>query len=437
MPAPTQTTRRSFLKNSTLAAGGFWVAGRANDLTAAEKSPNEKLNIGIIGVNNRGRANTGGVRSENIVALCDIDDRYLDTASKKFPKAARFYDWRKLCEQKDIDAVVISTTDHTHAPAAVMAMRHGKHVYCEKPLAHTVEEARLVRETYKSSKVATQMGTQIHATDNYRRVVELVQAGAIGPVREAHVWCGRSISQVGRLPGVPEIPKHLHWDLWLGPAKDRPFNPGYLPGNLTWNRWWSFGNGVLGDMGSHLIDLPFWALDLKHPTKVRAEGPPVNEYCNPAWMIATWEHPATDTRPAVTLKWYHHHRRPESPPGVDLRKWGIGVMFVGDKGQLVADYGKRILLPAEKFKDYQPPEPSIPKSLGHYREWIHAAKTGAPTLCNFDYSGALIENNLLGNVAFRLGEEISWNAENLTATGLPDAERFIKKDYRKGWDPRV
>ncbi|MEE2705930.1 MAG: Gfo/Idh/MocA family oxidoreductase [Planctomycetota bacterium] len=424
--------RRGFLKQSAVLGGGFWVAGAG----AAEesKSPNEKLNIGIVGVNSRGRANTGGVRSENIVALCDIDDNYLNQASKQFPKAARFNDWRKLCEQKNIDAVVISTADHTHAAAAVAAMRSGKHVYCEKPLAHTVEEARIVRETYRASKVATQMGTQIHATDNYRRVVELVQSGAIGTVREAHVWCGRTSGEVGVLPTVAEIPKHLHWDLWLGPTADRGFNPGYLPGNLTWNRWWDFGNGVLGDMGSHLIDLPYWALDLKHPTKCSAEGPPVHQYSNPPWMIVNWQHPPTDRRAAVTLKWYHHKKRPKSPPGINLAAWHIGVMFVGDEGQLVADYGRRVLLPAEKYKDFQAPPKTIPKSLGHHREWINAAKTGAPTLCNFEYSGALIEHNLLGNVAYRLGEEITWDAEKLEAKNLPEAERYIKKRYRKGWD---
>ncbi len=430
-----EMNRRGFVKRVGLAGAAVVTSGVWSELAAGESaSPNEKLNIGIIGVNNRGRANTGGVSSENIVALCDIDDNYLADGKKRFPKAATFNDWRKLCEEKSIDAVVVSTADHTHAPASVMAMQHGKHVYCEKPLAHTVEEARIVRETFRKSKVATQMGTQIHATDNYRRVVELVQAGAVGRIREAHVWCGRTSGKVGRLPGGQTVPSHLHWDLWLGPASERPFNQGYLPGNLTWNRWWDFGNGVLGDMGSHLIDLPYWALDLKHPTSARAEGPEPDEHSNPPWMIVTWEHPATDKRPEVTVKWYHHDKRPTSPPGIDLSKWHIGVMFTGDDGFLVADYGRRVLLPESKFKDFKAPEATIPSSLGHYNEWIHAAKTGAPTLCNFEYSGALIEHNLLGNVAFRLGEEITWDAEKLEAVGNADAERFIKKEYRKGWE---
>ena len=426
------TNRRDFVKAASLAGAGYWIAGASQ--AAPSKSPNEKLNIAIIGVNNRGRANTGGVRSENIAALCDIDDNYLAAAKKQFPKAQTYGDWRKLCDQKSIDAVVVSTADHCHAPAGLAAMRSGKHVYCEKPLGHTVHEARLMREAYKKAKVATQMGTQIHATDNYRRVVELVQGGAIGAVREAHVWCGRTSGKVGPLKAVPKVPAHLHWDLWLGPAAERPFNQGYLPGNLTWNRWWDFGNGVLGDMGSHLIDLPFWALELKHPASVEATGPPVDDYSNPPWMIVTWEHPATDKRPAVTLKWYHHDKRPPSPAGIDLAKWFIGVMFVGEGGQLVADYGRRVLLPKEKFADYKPPQPTIAPSRGHYQEWIQACKTGAPTLCNFDYSGALIENNLLGNVAYRAGQKLTWDAENLKTPGVDVAGRYIHKEYRKGWE---
>ena len=427
----SSATRRSFLKAAGVAGVGFYTsAAVAED----SKSPNEKLNVAIIGAMGRGRANTGGVKSENIVALCDVDERNLNGIAKKYPKATKYFDWRKCLGQKNIDAVVISTADHHHAPCSVAAMRLGKHVYCEKPLAHTPEEARIVREVYKKSKVATQMGTQIHATDNYRRVVELIQGGAIGKVKTAHVWCGRTCGKVTALPEQKPIPAHIKWDLWLGPAADRPYNSGYLPGNLRWNRWWDFGNGVLGDMGSHLIDLPYWALDLKDPTRASAEGPPVDKFSNPPWMICTWDHPANDKRPEVQVKWYHHKKRPKSPPGVDLAKWQIGVMFEGEKGQLVADYGKRVLLPADKFKDYKAPAQTIPKSLGHHKEWIHAAKTGAPTLCNFEYSGALIEHNLLGNVAYRLGKPLEWDAANFKATNAPEADKYLKKKYRKGWN---
>ena len=426
--------RRRFLQttaaSSAVLATGVWSEVSAQD----SDSPNEKLNIGIIGVNGRGRANINGVRNENIVSLCDINDLSLGTARERFPAATHYSDWRRMIEnEKTLDAYVISTTSHTHAPAAVKAMRMGKHVYCEKPLAHTVQEARIMREVFRETGVATQMGTQIHAGNTFRRVVEMVQAGAIGPVREAHVWCNRTSRPGDRPAGTQPIPDHLHWDLWLGPAPERPYHGSYLPGNLTWNRWWDFGNGTLGDMGSHLIDLPWWALELEAPVSAEAEGPAVHPETYPAWLIVTWQHPANDWHGEITLKWYHGGRRPDSPDGINLGQWGNGIMFVGDEGQLVADYGKWKLLPADKFADYEPPEQTIAASPGHYNEWIRGCKEGTPTLCNFDYSGALIENNLLGNVAFRMGQRLDWNSEELAVTNCDEAEPLIRKEYREGW----
>ena len=430
----SSSNRREFLKGAAIAATGFYVAGTA---AAQSSSPNEKLNIGIIGVSGRGGSNTNSVRGENIVALCDIDENRLAGAAGRFPKAKTYVDWRKMLDQKDLDAVVVSTADQVHALASCWAMRRELSVYCEKPLAHSVHEARTVRETYNKhkDKIATQMGTQIHATENYRRVVELVQSGAIGPVREAHAWCGRRGPGGGLPQGEQPVPKHLHWDLWLGPAPFRPYNKSYLPGNLTWNRWWDFGNGTLGDMGSHVIDLPFWALKLRQPLSVETKGDPTpaSPYTNARWMVINWEHPAIEDRPAVKLTWYDGIQRPKVPTGQNLSKWGLGILFVGDKGMLLADYGKHILLPEEKFKDFKRPEPSIPKSLGHHQEWIHACKTGEPTLCNFDYSGMLIEHNLLGNVAYRAGEKLQWDAENLRAKNCPQADQFIRRKYREGW----
>jgi predicted dehydrogenase len=430
-----QLHRRRFLQTTAAAAAASTACGVFSEIAAAESdSPNEKLNIGIVGVAGRGGGNTRSVASENIAALCDIDEGKLAKAKQNYPKATTYIDWRKLNEDKTIDAVVVSTTDFTHAPCAVMAMLNGKHVFSEKPLGHTVEEARIMGDVYRKTKVATQMGTQIHATDNYRRVVELVQSGAIGPVKEAHVWCNRSIRQQEVPTDTPPVPSGVHWDLWIGPAPYRPYHPSYYPGNLTWNRWWDFGNGVLGDMGSHLIDLPYWALELRHPTSAWAEGPPVNEQLNPPQLKCHWEHPAAEKRPALTVHWYQHYERPESPEGVDLTKWGIGVLFVGETGQLVADYGRRVLLPKEKYADFKPPEPWIAPSPGHHKEWILGCKTGSPTLCNFDYSGALIEHNLLGNVAFRVGQKLEWDAKNLKATNCPAADKYIRKEYRKGWE---
>jgi predicted dehydrogenase len=439
--------RRDFVKTgamsiAALSAGGYLAESRAQEPT----SPNEKLNLAMIGVAGRGGANAKGVRGENFYALCDIDERNYAKFIGEFPEAegAKIEnDWRRLLDDENIDAVVISTADQVHALACVKAMQMGLHVYCEKPLAHSVHEARRVREVYRESrgKVATQMGTQIHASDNYRRVVELIQGGAIGPVREAHVWCSRTINPLEPLEGTHEIPDYLEWDLWLGPAPDRPYHPGYLPGNLNWNRRWDFGNGVLGDMGSHLIDLPWWALKLRCPETVSAEGPPPDPVKNPEWMIATWEHgPRPDSQllnAPVTVKWYHGGEKPEYRPqietGVDLTKWFNGILFVGDEGMLLADYGKRILLPEEKFRDFTPPPETIPKSKGHYREWTEAAKTDCQTLCNFEYSGSLVEHNLLGNVAFRAGEKLQWDPAQLKATNCPEADQFIRREYREGW----
>ena len=428
------TNRRQFLKRSALAGAGLWAAGAC--AIAQNRSPNEKLNIGIIGVHSRGAANMAAVASENIAALCDVNDDYLAEAAKKHPQAKTYVDWRKLLDQKDIDAVIVSTTEHTHALASVMAMKRGKHVFCEKPLAHSVYEARVMRETFKQTKVATQMGTQIHASDTYRRVVELVQSGAIGPVREAHVWVEQGIEGPRSRPEESQpVPPNLHWDLWLGPAPWRPYHSCYLERrSISWQNWWDFGNGALGDMGSHLIDLPFWALELKYPTTVEAEGPlPVRAETYPDYLTVRWEHPARGKRPPVKLTWYDGKQRPKSPDGADLQKWHMGIMFVGDKGTLLADYSHWVLLPEADFKDFKAPEPWIAPSLGHHQEWLHACKTGAPTLCNFDYSGALVEHNLLGTVAFRAGKKLQWDAENLKATNCPEADRLIRPPYREGW----
>lgn len=441
----SRTSRRDFLKTgalclSSIAVGAHVGASRAR----AQTSPNEKLNVAIIGIAGRGEANAGGVRGENLYALCDIDERNYADFLTKFPeaeKAKRENDWRRLLDDPNIDAVVISTADQVHALAAVKAMRMGMHVYCEKPLAHSVHEARRVREVFGEcgGKVATQMGTQIHATENYRRVVEAIQGGAIGPVREVHVWCSRTIDPLEALEGAPEIPPYLKWDLWLGPAPDRPYNPGYLPGNLNWNRRWDFGNGVLGDMGSHLIDLPWWALKLREPSSVYAEGPAVDPLKNPEWQKVTWEHRARPGNPAldvpVKLTWYHGgseaQYRPRIETGVDLTQWFNGILFVGEAGMLLADYDRLVFLPEGRSIDFT--AETIPPSLGHYEEWIHAAKTGGETTCNFEYSGSLIEHNLLGNVAFRAGEQLSWDPRAGRVTNCPAAEGFLRRDYRAGW----
>jgi predicted dehydrogenase len=418
--------RRDFLR-------GAAAFGLASTLGArALASPNEKLNIGIIGTSGRALGNIEGVEGENIVAVCDIDDRLLGSALDKFPRAKGFEDFRKLIEWKWLDAVVISTADHTHAPAAAMALRMGKHVYCEKPLTHSVHEARVVAGLAKDSKLATQMGTQIHATDNYRRVVELVRSGAIGAVEEVHVWCtGKSWSGGKRPAETPSVPSYLKWDLWLGPAPYRPYHPTYQP--AEWRRWWDFGNGTLGDMACHVMDLPFWALDLRYPTTIEAQGPAVDPETSPAGLTVKYQFPATKGRGPIALNWYDGGAKVEILDRHNLPKWGLGVLFVGKKGMLQADYGRRLLFPEAEFKDFRPPEPTIPASIGHHAEWIAACKDGRPTTCNFDYSGALTEAVLLGNVAFRSGKKIEWDGPNMKAINGTEAEAFLRREYRQGW----
>ena len=431
-----QMRRRMFLKKSALAGAGLVVL--KSGILRAGQSPNEKLNIAVIGVGGRGNDNMNSVKSENIVALCDVNEKTLGAAAKQFPEAKTYVDWRKCLEQKDIDAVVCSTTDHTHAFINVWAMNRGKHVYCEKPLANSVHEARVVRETYLKykDKIATQMGTQIHASDNFRRVVELIKRGAIGSVKDCRVWCSRAPAGGEYLPEVKPVPEHIHWDLWIGPSPFHPYNPGYIGGCLSWNRFWDFGSGQIGDMGSHMMDLAYWALDLRFPTSCEAAGTPVHADTCPQWLTVTWEHPANDWRPPVTIYWYDGGKKPGMPtPVFNREELFKGLLFTGDKGWLLADYDFRIIMLKGDMTDYKPPKPEelIPPSPGHHEEWLTACKTGKPTLCNFDYSGALVEHNLLALVAYRIGKKIEWDAKNLKAVGCAEADRYIRRTYTEGW----
>ena len=436
----SQMKRRTFLKSSAVAGAGFVVL--KSGILKAGQSPNEKLNIAAIGVRGRGADDLNGVKSENIVALCDVNAKNLAEAAKLFPKAKTYEDWRKCLEQKDIDAVVCATTDHTHAFINIWAMNRGKHVYSEKPLANSVEEAHIVRQTYlkNRNKLATQMGTQIHASDNYRRMVELIRNGAIGTPSEVRVWCSRTPAGGSYLPEIKPIPDYINWDLWIGPSSYHPFNPDYIKGGcLSWNRFWDFGSGQIGDMGSHMIDMAYWGLDLKLPTTCKAEGTEFNPDTCPQWLTAEWDHPANGWRPAVKVYWYDGGKKPGMPSKAFDREWLFkGALFKGDKGWLLADYGLRILMPRQNENDmtqYKSPKPDelIPPSLGHHKEWIVACKTGSPTTCNFDYSGALIEHNMLALVAYRVGKKLDWDSKNLKATNCPVAEKYIRKTYRQGW----
>ena len=442
----SRLNRRRFLKSSTVAAGTFLLGAPA---FLRGKGLNEKLNIAIIGAGGRGAANTQSVSSENIVVLCDVSENNLNQAAEKYPKARKYVDFRKLYDKaKDIDAVVVSTAEHTHAFATLPAIQLGKHVYCEKPLTHGIREARFIAEAAKKAKVTTQMGTQMHARDNFRRVVELIRTGSIGPVREAHVWVSRAwgwqtpeearinkdiVSVLERPRQAMPVPAGLHWDLFLGPAPERPFHDVYWPGP-KWYRWWDFGSGTMSDLGSHWNDLPFWALNLRHPLTIESKGPPPHPEIAPASMSAAYEYGARGDLPPVNVTWYQGTVKPPHYVEKKIPQWDNGVLFVGDKGMLLADYGKHVLLPEANFRDFKGPDPFIPRVRGHHEEWIEACKTGKPTASNFDYAGALTEANHLGNLAYRLVKKLEWDPVNLRARNCPEADRFIAKQYREGWD---
>ena len=427
-------TRRQFLQRATVAglASPFLASGFAS----RGASPNEKLNIGVVGVANQGNYDLTNVAHENIVALCDIDDKSLAVAAEKFPHARTYNDFRRMLDQKGIDAVVVGIPDHNHAVVAVGALRSGRHVYCEKPLARTISEARIITEAARKENRVTQLGTQIHAGNNYRRVVELVQSGAVGAVKEVHVWVNSSYGGMELPRETPPVPAHIHYDLWLGPVTPRPYSPEWVP--FKWRNWWHFGGGSLADFGCHYMDLPFWALDLKYPLSAEVvDGPPVHPESTPPWLMVRYEFPARGEKPALRLTWYHGGKQPEllsqmvSPDYIN--RWKSAVLFVGEKGMLLADYNRHQLLPEKDFVGFVRPAPFIKDSIGHHKEWTQACKTGGRTTCNFDYSGPLSETALLGNVAYRVGKKLQWDPIQLRATNCAEAQQYIQHKYRDGW----
>ena len=424
--------RRTMLQTTAAAGAAYWVGTNTGSTRAA--SANEKLDIAVIGVGGRGAANLNGVRGENIVALCDVDDKRAGNAYQRFPKAKKYYDFRKLLDdmENQLDAVVVSTPDHTHFHPSVMAMRMGKHLYCEKPMAHSLYEVRVMTELAAEKKIATQLGVQRHTLSNVHRVVELIQSGTIGEVRECHSW-------IGGERGMPEIPKdnppvpdHLKWDLWLGPTANRPYSPAYAPYN--WRFWWDYGTGETGNWGCHILDVPYWALNLRYPTKVEASGPPVHAQTTSKSMTTRFEFPADGKRPPVTLHWYHTKSGPPVLKEHGLPHFGMGSLFIGSEGMLLCDFGKRKLYPEKKFAGIEAPKISIPNSPGFYKEWIDACKGGKPATCNFDYSGPMTETVLLGNTAYRAGGGFEWNASTMTASGNSKVEQLLRPEFRKGWE---
>ena len=425
--------RRDMLKAASAVGAGLFL-GTAHESARAQESPNEKLNVALIGVGGRGAANLRGLKGENIVALCDVDDKTAGNAYEQHPNATKFYDYREMFDkmEKEIDAVVVSTPDHTHFHPSMMAMERGKHLYCEKPMAHSVDQVRRMTQLAKKQNVATQLGVQRHTIDNMHRVVELIKAGAIGEVTEVHSWIGGSRG----MPPLPsekeEIPAHLKWDLWLGQAADRPYHKTYCP--YGWRFWWDFGTGEMGNWGCHILDIPFWALDLKYPTRVDASGPELDPRRTPKQMATKFEFPADGKRAALTLNWYHADKGPEILREKGLSDRGANNLFIGTQGMLLCGFSMRKLYPEDKFAEFEAPEKSIPDSPGFHKEWITACKGGEPATCHFGYSGPMSETVLLGNAAYRGGGGFDWNAESLQALGNPNAERYLHSYVRKGWE---
>jgi predicted dehydrogenase len=425
-------TRRRFLQETA----ALTVAGLAGSIQAAQVPRADRVRVGVVGVNGQGNYNMSNVHDTGlaeIVALCDVDENRAAGARKRFPKARFYTDYRRMMDQKDIQAVVISTPDHHHAFAAVAALRSGRHVYCEKPLTHSVHEGRVVMEAAAKGKLVTQLGTQIHAADNYRRVVEIVQAGVLGPIRRVHVWCSRRPDPGQRAPKGARPPEGLHYEQWLGPAPYRPYHASHL--HFNWRWWWDFGGGVLADMGCHFMDLPHWALGLGAPASIAASGRVVHKGDNdvPDLLRVDYEYPARGSRPAVHLTWYHGVEGPDLAGKVRHKGFPNGVLFEGAKGSLVSDYGHFRLLPEDRFRDFEPPRQTIPRSVGHHREWIEAIRSGGTTTCNFAYSGLVSEAVLLGNVAYRLGARIQWDGRAGRVTNNDKAEQFLRRQYRTGW----
>jgi predicted dehydrogenase len=460
----TRLNRRSFVKKTSIAGAGFWLAGGIAP-AQEKKSALEGLRFAGVGVGGKGGSDIdqAGTFGE-VVGICDIDDNTLGKKGEKFTKAKKFHDFRKMLEEmgKDIDAVVIGTPDHTHAPAASMAMRMGKHVYVQKPLTHTVKEARVLRELAVEKKVCTQMGNQGTAENGLREAVELVRAGVIGQVKEVHVWTNRPIwpqspKVTARPTGTTEIPKHVHWDEFIGPAPMRPYAPGYHP--FAWRGWWDFGTGALGDMACHTANMAFMALKLGYPTSVMAECEKINNETYPGWAKVALEFPARDTMAPVTLRWYegkldgvlvHPPKELQAKilakgkDGKEEKLVSSGSILVGDKGLIYSpnDYGAAFRLYNLDGSTMEKPKVDqvLPRNgkgdSGMKGEWVEAIRKNDPTIAmsNFNYAGMLTEAILLGNVGMKeSGKKLEWDGPNFKFTNNSGANAHLHFEYRKGY----
>ena len=442
-------SRRQLLHGVAGTVASFTIVPR-HVLGAGATPPSDKLNIACIGVGGRGGNNLGAVSRENIVALCDVDMRRAGGAVKNYPKAKHYQDFRKMLDEMDnrIDAVVVSTPDHTHAVACMAAIKRGKHVYCEKPLAHSIYEIRELTKAARKHKVVTQLGNQGHSSGHIRMFCEWIWDGAIGNVREVHAACSAVHCKIDQLPKRTEkheVPRELSWDLWLGPAKYRPYNPMYLPS--SWRGWMPFGSGTIGDWVCHVVDPVFWALDLGSPTTIQAQAkgydPKKHDDTFPRGTIVEYEFPARGKRGPVKLIWFDGTEKIPRPndlePGRDVPR--TGAIVIGDKGKIT--YGSHgaggvRIIPETKMKAYKQPPKTLPRVKGHHNDWLQAIKNGKQAGSNFDYGGPLTEIARLGIIAIRqthggLGQKLEWDSENMRFTNCPEANQLINPPYREGW----
>ncbi|MFC1561552.1 Gfo/Idh/MocA family protein [candidate division KSB1 bacterium] len=448
-------SRRSFIGKTAAAAAAFTIVPRHVLGGPGQIAPSDKLNIACVGVGGKGSSDIESVSMENVVALCDVDDTQMDgfvTYARRsenpglmdtFMKAHKYRDFRVMLEkERSIDAVVVSTPDHNHAVIAMTAIQMGKHVYVQKPLTHNVYEARMLTKAAKEYNVATQMGNQGHANEGARIINELIWDGAIGDVREVHVWTNRPIwpQGINAPEEIPSVPSYLDWDVWLGPAPYRHYHPAYCPFN--WRGWFDFGTGVVGDMGAHIIDHPYWALKLDAPETITASSTPMTEDSFPLASTIQYTFPARGSMPPVKMTWYDGGLLPPRPeelePGRRMASRDGGGIFVGDKGKLMfSTYGENPrLIPESRMQEYMLPEKTIPRSPGIYEEWIDACKTGKKSTTDFSYSGPLTETMLLGNVALftqRRNTILEWDSEKMEIINLPEANEFLQREYRTGW----
>jgi predicted dehydrogenase len=453
-----QINRRRFIYTSALAASALAAGLPAFAARTNYKSPNGRLNIGGIGVSGKGEVDLAGVFSENIVALCDVDSNNLAAALQKFPHARTYSDYRVMIEkEKNLDAVTVSVPDHHHAPAAIRAIKAGKHVYCQKPLTHTIWEARQLTLAAREHKVATQMGNQGHAGAGVRELCEMIWSDVIGPIREVHCWTDRAKGWwpqgLTRPAGSDPVPAHLNWDLWLGPAPQRPYldlwpadmrshiikMAGHVYHPFSWRGWWDFGCGALGDMGCHIMDGADWALKLGAPTSVELVSSSARTpEMPPDSSVLRYNFPARGDMPACALTWYDSGQKPPRPAELEAAELeDNGTLFIGEKGKIITGvYGEKPrLLPESNMADYKRPAKTIPRVPKNdpYLDWIRACKGGPAAGSNFDVSGPFSEWVLLGNLALRTGKKIEWDSVNLRVTNVPEANEMIKGEYRHGW----